>query len=246
MPDWIEANTEVATALFAALFASLGYFYRARQEKRENLKVALYWLLEIWHRVTILSWSSYDDFYDRLILRFRQRHPHLPFSDAEAAASKAHFIPILRNSLAAHAMANFDGFQNAYNEAVQSVARSNPVYAYKIRATSLKDRIAYLDTYFGAAFESVPNESSMSPFVKGMRGKVDDLSYADEVLDLEIIIRGLAWRISLSTYLETHRAIHARKAKLKKIEEARLDTAIDSLADEIRKYYPEARVGCGE
>lgn len=213
----VKQNPEISIALIGLLAALVGYFYRARTEERQNLREALYLLLEIWHRMTIVA---YQDF-DRFFLLFRERllvlHPDAQFTKEQFDAAKAHFIPILQRTATGHALKDFSGLQDAYKKVVQLTARSNPVYAFRVESVSGTSKLlALIDEYLKEAFAPFDDEGGVSAQVsEQLKSTVHFAVTENMTRDLQNDLLGLAARISVWTLLDVVLVIRSRRKKLK-------------------------------
>lgn len=213
---WLEQHHELAIAILSPLLLAVGYLYRGRVERRANLREALYLLLEIWHRLGLVSAVDFEEMAEKLISRMRALFPGESISEVEVLVAKAHFLPILRRLIRAHALSDVEGLQDAYQKVVLLVARSHPVYAYKLEsASSVKKRLAFVDQYLVEAFGSLDAQGEdASAFIAKLRERVSSHSERDAMGELEGHLRGLAWRVSLTSLIGVHRLIRRRRLTL--------------------------------
>lgn len=213
---WIEQHHELAIAILSPLLLVLGYFYRVRVEKRANLREALFLLLEIWHRMGLAAAIASEDLVAALVARIKSHIPNATISEAEIQAAKEHFLPIVNRLLREHALSDLDGLQDAYKKVVVLVARSHPVYAYKLEsASSIKKRLSFLDQYLDEAFQPVGAQvDSQSAFIGKLREQVNRHAEENVVAEMEGRLRGLAWRVSLFSLLDVHLLIGKRRRSL--------------------------------
>lgn len=236
--NWLETYPEVSAAVVGAACVAVGYIYRARTERRENLKDALYLLLEIWHRLSILTAQSPEKLFGSLAERFHVLYPDLPFSKDQLEASKAHFIPILQRTLIATALDDFNDLQTAFKTAVQLVARSNPVYAYRIESvSSTRKRLSHIAQYLEEAFGPLEAEGGEAVNVsKKVKQCINELVQGDATKDMEEDLRGLALRISVCTYIDVILVMkRRRKLLLKGPDVDRFDEVIKKIVSELQK-----------
>jgi len=214
--DWAQQHHELVIAVLSPVLLAFGYFYRARMEKRSNLREALYLLLEIWHRMSALSVRSSEGMVDAIADRIRALFPTAVISDTEMLATKAHFIPIFTKAVRGHSLADVEGLQDAYGKVVRLVARSHPVYAYRLESASrIKRRLAFLDQYLLEAFQ--PFDQQQNPtavFAAKLRDQLNSYAEQDVIGDLEKSLRGLALRVSVWSFLGTHLLIKRRRRTL--------------------------------
>ena len=223
--NWAMQHPELTIAILSPALLALGYFYRVRVEKRSNLREALYLLLEIWHRVSVLSARSPESMIETLAERMRALYPTANISETEMQATKAHFIPILRRLIRGHALSDMEGLQDAYTKVIHLVARSHPIYAYRLEsAMTVKKRFAFLDQYLDEALQPLDVQGGQaSVFAAKLRERIGDHAGKDATLDLEKSLRGLAWRVSFASLVEVHRLIKKRRNLLVTDSAAEID-----------------------
>jgi hypothetical protein len=202
--DWIQANPQLAVALTGTFFAVVGYYYRAWREKQENLREALYLLLEIWHRSSAVSNAPIKKLFDVLIARIRVRIPDVPFSEQEEAATRAYFSPILERTIQSHAMDGIEGLHGAYDKVIQLISRTDPLFAYDLdSASSTKRRLAFLDEYLQEAFGALHAQGGAArPFTDSIRVVLKDEAHKDAMNQLEKNLRRLGARLGPLTWLK--------------------------------------------
>lgn len=239
-----EAVATLVVAGVGVLAASAGYFYRARVEKHQNLCEALYLLLEVWHRMTRVTYLQVDQAFDLLIARLRALHPEAVFSDTEVETWRAHFVPHLRSALTAQAHRELPELQADYQKLVKLIARSDPVYAYRVKSVSrMSERIAYIHQYLTCAFP-MPGEAQpvMEDFVGRIKNAAISAVNEEETRDLERDLRGLALRVGIGTYLKVVVLILERRFKLARVSPAAVDDLIKTrLEPMIKDLLEQAR-----
>lgn len=219
----------VAAAVFVALCATTAYLYQRIQDRRGNLKEALYLLLEIWHRITLLAnESSIDLLLNRIFEGVKQRLPQLRFDDAEVKAAAGNAKPVLQNLIRSRALEGFENVQDAYAQVIKLISKSDPIFAYRLEsAMSIKQRLALLDT---ALKDAMPLTLDQPPVVAALAASVTDrlrtTANTDSMQELEAALRSLTWRISLWSYFLVRREIKKRAKQL-----ATPDSEIFNLVD---------------
>ena len=160
--------------------------------------------------------SSWFDAIEKLVERMRALFPSATISEEEMRTMKAHFIPILQRLVQEHALMDMDGLQDAYKKVVLLVARSHPVYAYKIESASgAKKHLAFLDSYFSEAFQPTGADGGdVGALVNNMRERIDFNAKKAEVKKIESLLKGLAWRVGFTSLCEVHQLIRKRRASL--------------------------------
>lgn len=214
--NWFVANPGLSAALLGIVAAIFGYFYRARSERKDNLKEALYLLLEIWHRMTMLSYNSHDQLVDSLLARFRKLYPNVTISHEQIQASKNQLVPALQRILTEQALSDFGGFQDAYKRVVRLIARSKPVYAFRLESVSgTRQVLESIDRYMNEAAPTSELMSAPSAILSNqLKRSVQDTLSSAAVFNMEKDILGLAFRISVWTWLDAARTIRRRRKRL--------------------------------
>jgi len=229
--EWIGAHKEIFVAVLGALCVAIGYWFRLRTERRQNLREALHLLLEIWHRVGVLTARSPHDSIDVLATKISERFPGITMSPGEVAATKAHFVPILLSHLRALALEDVDTLQKDYLRAVSLIARSHPVYAYRLEASArIKHRLQFLDGYLADAYAPLEQQGGTSGVVLStMRDRLAAYVHEDQLQDIEDGLRGLALRVSLLTWIEVRLLIRKRRQLLATTPDREVGEYVDSV-----------------
>jgi hypothetical protein len=229
--DFLELHSALVIAILGPIFLATGYFYRAGLEKRSNLREALYLLLEIWHRISMVATRSPEALLDTLADRIRVRFPGADFSEAQLRATKAHFSPILRKLVRGSALADVEGLQEAYAKVVRLVARSHPIYAYKLESASrVRRRLAFLDQYLTEAFASLDQEGGQAgAFAAKLRECLNSHAEQDATKELQKGLRGLAWRVGAMSWLDIQLLIRRRRRELAHTSSEEIDQLFDEI-----------------
>lgn len=229
--EWIEKHPELAVAILGPLFLATGYLIRVRAERHQNLREALYLLLELWHRVSILTYRTPEEVVDTFVSRLRVRVPNAVMSEGEVAATKAYFSPVLGRLLRSHALADFEGLQAAYVKVIGLVARTHPVYAYELEASSkTQKRLTFLDEYLDAAYSPLEQQGGVAAALTArLRRHVVSHVERDSATELEHALRGLAFRVGVLTSFQVHLLIRKRHRRMKESTASEIDELIDSV-----------------
>lgn len=174
--------------------------------------------------MSLSSASASEDLIERMISRIRVLFPQVAPPELEIEAAKEHFLPLINKLLREHAFSDFEGLQDAYKKVIALVARSHPVYAYKLEsASSIRKRLAFLDQYFAQAFQPAAGQSSSTaPLVHKLREKVGRLAEKDVLKEMEGRLLGLSWRVSIPSLLSVLLLIRKRRRSLN-VDLAELD-----------------------
>ena len=232
--DWIYSHPKLVIAGTSLLSIPIGYWLRWRQEKRDNLREALYLLLEIWHQITVLSIKSIDKDIDVFFERLRTRFPQEDISDVDEKAFKSHLSSVLLHILKGRALEEFDGMQDAFSKVVNLISRTNPVYAYQLDSvSSIKQRLSAIDEYFQSTLPMYDSsDENTRAFAERVRHKIVSRAETDEGLELEKKIGSLAIRVGIFTWLRAVKVINRRKKTLESSIYDDMDE-IDALLDEL-------------
>lgn len=179
---WLKNNPEIAAVIIALIGTAVGYIYRARSEKRENLCEALYLLLEIWYRFSLQSKVSLSNVFESLSEKLKEISPDIIISDQDIKASHAYFGPIIQNILKTNAQEDFDGVREAYARVIKLVSKSDPIFAYRLEsASSIQKRLTSLDQYFKDALSPLTEKQFITDtFSQRLQTRLEDYSRCDE------------------------------------------------------------------
>lgn len=209
--DLIAAHPRIFAAVVVPLCFAIGYFYRLRREKRENLREALYILLEIWHRVTALSKVAFDKEFKVLFGEMKKHFPNENISDEQVAALKEYISPILLSNLHGMILSDYGSFEGAYLDAVKKVSKDDPILAYKVSSASKTRKcLTFMDKYLDEALSPLEEKRSIG-FSSLLKKHVQSYVKKDLIVDLENNMKSLSRRISIFAYFEVYTVIRKRR-----------------------------------
>jgi hypothetical protein len=105
---------------------------------------------------------------------------------------------------------------NTYARVVGLVARSHPVFAFRLDSSSTKKRLAFPDQYLLEALRPLDHQGSpASEFAQSLRQQLSAHAERDAVAKLEESLLGLARRVSIFSLIEVHLLIRERHKRLK-------------------------------
>jgi len=238
--NWIDQHKEIAAAVFAILTGVVGYFYRASKERRNNLRQALYLLLEIWHRMNVLSAKSPIEMIDMMVDRISHLFPKMIISDDELQAIKLHFPPILKKILRDQVLSDVDRLYGAFVDVVRLIAQSHPIYAYKLEiASTMKSRLGFLTQYFAEAFKPLHQEGGQSnAFASILTDGIMCHAERDLAKEMEVGLRGLSIRIGIVSFFEILWLIRRRHKEIDYKLKDQIDVYLMKISQEpeIRKF----------
>lgn len=244
MIDLITAYPKLFLGIFTPLLLVLGYFYRVRIEKKKNKKLALYLLMEIWHRMSVFYRQDFDDIFEKFLNEIKKKLPGQQISDEEISTSKVQFLPIISDLINNSALSDLEDYQERYQQAVSLISEDDPIFAYKISsASNTKKFLAAIDAYINkslAAFETAEEDKILAGILKkNLTGNIN----LDAIQDLEKHIKHLAMKISIITYFKSISAIKKRKKNLQTIddetvEEIMAKILMPSIHEYVKKSNP--------
>ncbi len=220
MFDWVLSLQGLLVAVVSSVLVSAGYLIRARIDNRKNRKLALYSLLEIWHRLSVFYIDDFDPIFDRIMREMQRHFPLEDFSSSSTADAKAAINPILLRISREAALSDVDGYSDSYQGAIQLVASDDPILAYRFSsASSTKKLLGMMDDYFESVLSTLETTSSEGSLFGTMRDTVTNRLLAESIKGLEADIRRLSWKISLGTFVESCMAIRRRKKNLEESDD---------------------------
>ncbi len=229
---WIEANPELAVTLAGVVAAIVGYYYRSWREQQDNLREALYLLLEIWHRSSAVLNSTVKGRLGVMVERLKARFPEVSISEEEQAAAHAHFVPILERTMRLHVMDGIESLNGAYDRVVQLISRSDPLLAYDLDSASItKRRLAFIDQYLREAFQPLEGEGGQAEIFadslcEGIKGKVE----TETLEEFEKNIKRLSRKLGLVAWVKVIVRIRRRHHVLARCPKTEV---VDRLLEEL-------------
>lgn len=221
MLELIRSNPKIVIGIVTPLLLAIGYFFRTRWESKKNRKLALYSLMEIWHRVSVFYKSDFDDVFDKLVDELRKYYPQEEMSNESTEAAKAVLTPILLRATRQTAFSDLDGYIDSYQEAISLIASDDPIPAYRIScASNTRKILEFLDNYLGQVLTGLKEPTARSPLFDVLRDSMTEQMQVNSLKDLESDIKRLSIRVSLHTYLATIRVIRKRKRWVERVDDA--------------------------
>ena len=231
MIDFIDFDKSLLIGILSPFLLAVGYFYRSRKENKRNRKLALYTLLEIWHRVSIFYRKDFDDAFDLVFIELRKQFPNERITEVEIEASKAHFSPLITEILRTTALSGLTGYQDKYQDVISLISEDDPIFAYKISAASKTKRfLGFLDSYFEKTLESIENGSAESQHLaETLKSHMAEHAKLDCINDLEADIKILSFKVSIYTWLSCIYTIKKRRKSLKSIENHEVEALVKNI-----------------
>lgn len=231
MFEFISSYPKLFLGVFTPLIMGLGYFYRARKDKSENLKKALYIILEIWHRMAILYRRNCDDYFDVLIAELMKKVPEEGVTEEDYKAMKEHFTPILMKHLHKAAFSDIEHYQDSFDEAVKLISINDPFFAYHIGSGGkTKKYLDSLDCYLEDALKPFENNGGDSlAFSNTLKGHMSEHASLGILSGLEDDIKRLSYRIGVMAFIQSFFVIRKRKSRLQAIETEEISDMVNNL-----------------
>lgn len=249
MIEFLSNHPKLFLGIFTPLALAIGYFYRARKGKSENLKKALYILLEIWHRMAILYRKDFDSFFDAITAEIMKKAPEEEFTEEQRKASKEHFTPLLINTIQTAAFSDIEHYQESFDEAVKLIAINDPFFAYDIGSGGkTKKFLKTLDSYLEDALKPLEDEGGDSVILSNtLKDHMSSHASLDALTDLEKDISRLSFRVGVIAYVKAFSVIRKRKNRLqgfttKEVREL-VDTVLFPALEEFNKQRKGGKTG---
>lgn len=225
--DLTNIDSKLLIGVITPILFAIGYLYRSRKESIKNRKVALYILLEIWHRISVFYRKDFDDVFEQIIREIKRQFPSENISESEISASKAHFTPILIETARGIALSDLDGYQERYQEAVSLISSDDPIFAYKISSASkTKKFLKFLDSYLEKSLAPIEENEIGSVLSKSLKSHMTKHAELDSIKDLESDIRRLSLKVGVLTFLSSAWLIRKRKSNLAKIGSGEVENLV--------------------
>lgn len=227
MLELINSNPTLTLGIASPLFLAFGYLYRAKNENKKNKKLALYSLMEIWHRMSTFYIRNIDDLYERVMNSLTKKYPYIEFSKQDLELGKAHFVPLILKSLRDTSSFDLNNYQDKYQDAICLIASDDPIFAYKISSASSVDKfLNMIGTYMDSSLEGITDDVEGSILSSVLKETMTEHVEIDTIKELELNIKALARKISFGTYLTSAITIYQRERKLTKIMNEKIDEIV--------------------
>ncbi|KUJ73977.1 hypothetical protein AVO42_00725 [Thiomicrospira sp. XS5] len=230
MIDFTSIYNNILIAVLSPALFAIGYLYRSRKENLKNRKIALYILLEIWHRISIFYKKNFDDVFDQIVSEIKEQFPREDISENEIRESKNYFTPILMEKVREMALSDLDNFQEKYQEAVSLISSDDPIFAYKIgSASETKKFLKFLDSYLEKSFSPIEENDIGNKLSQSLKTNMTRHAELRAIKDLETDIKKLSFKVSLSTYLSSIYTIRTRRKKLAKLKNSEVKNLVKNI-----------------
>ncbi|WCN10715.1 hypothetical protein [Marinomonas mediterranea] len=225
--DLTNIDSKLLIGVMTPILLAVGYFYRARKESIKNRKIALYILLEIWHRISVFYRKDFDDVFEQIIKEIKRQFPTENISESEICASKAYFTPILIEAARGIALSDLDSYQEKYQEAVSLISSDDPIFAYKISSASkTKKFLKFLDSYLERSLAPIEESEIGSMLSQSLKSHMTKHAELDSIKDLESDIRRLSLKVGVFTFFSSAYIIRKRRSNLATIESREVENLV--------------------
>ncbi|MCL2915740.1 hypothetical protein L2725_18455 [Shewanella corallii] len=225
--DLANIDSKVLIGLITPILLAIGYFYRARKENIKNKKIALYILLEIWHRISVFYRKDFDDVFEQVVKEIKRQFPDANISDSEISASKKHFTPILVETARGIALSDLENYQERYQEAISLISSDDPIFAYKITSASqTKKFLKFLDSYLEKSLAPIEENEIGNALSQSLKSHMTKHVEIDSIKDLESDIRKLSLKVSFFTFLSSVYIIRKRRSNLASIGSGEVENLV--------------------
>lgn len=231
MVEMLSFDTKIMIGILGPFLLAIGYFYRSRQESKKNKKIALYTLMEIWHRTSIFYVKDFDSYFKQLFLEIKRQFPNEKMTVEEIDMVKAHVMPILIETLRTSSLSDLDGYEQKYEDAILLIASDDPVFAYKLHSVSkTRDLLVSLDSYLNKSFKCIEkNRKAEESVLNIFKSHISEYAQIESIGDLESDIRRLSYNISLYTYFSCIKAIRRRRMRLGHIDNNEIENLVTNV-----------------
>lgn len=230
MLDLVKSYPMLVIGIVTPLLLAIGYFYRARRESKKNQKLALYSLMEIWHRMSVFYKSNFDDVFDKVMSEVQKHYPQEEFSNEGMDAAKAFMTPILIQTAREAAFSDLDGYLEKYQEAVSLIASDDPIFAYRINFASSTGKIlGCLDSYFRQILSGQESHEAGQAVFSFLRESMTERMQIESLKELESNIKQLSIKISFRTLLASVLAINKRKRMLDRMDDSLVNEMVSNV-----------------
>lgn len=230
MANIANIDGSLLIGILTPILLAIGYFYRSRKESIKNRKIALYILLEIWHRISAFRRTDFDDVFDKLFYEIKKQFPEENISVNDLKESKRHFTPILIENIREIAISDLDSYQDKYQEAVSLISSDDPIFAYKINSASkTKKFLKFIDSYLEQSLESIRENEIGNKLSQSLKSHLTKHTEIDSIKDLESDIRILSLKVGIFTYFSSAYIIRKRKGKLTKFDNGTIENLVKNV-----------------
>ncbi len=230
MVDLINIDNKLLIGILTPVLLAVGYFYRSRRENIKNRKIALYILLEVWHRISVFYRKDFDDVFDQLAIEIKKQFPAENISENDIRASRNYFTPILIETARGIALSDFDDYQERYQEAVSLISSDDPIFAYKVgSASKTKKFLMFLDSYLARSLSPLEETGVGSKLSQSLKSHMTRSAELESIKDLESDIRKLSLKVSVFAYLSSAHLIKKRKNNISKIDNGELENLVKDI-----------------
>lgn len=230
--ELISQHPRISVAIITPTFLALGYLWRDRKEKRENLKAGLYILLEIWHKMSFVYKTDFSNGFDAVIKKVREKYPTENISNDKREEAIKHIELALEKVLKPQAISGIKVFMEPFHEAVKLIAKDDPFLAYHIgTSASVGECIALIDSYMNESLKPYieSNNEDDLKFYENLKKQSQSHFLSEMVKGLEQNISRLSYRISIYSFCRSFMVIANRKKSVKSLAKSDLDKMVDSI-----------------
>lgn len=231
MDDLLIIDTKVIVVIISTLALCLGYFYRWRIENKKNRKIALYYLLEVWHRLSIFSKTSFSEAFDELGVQLKLHLPDITFPPEELEQVKKHFDPILIAKTREVAASDLSDIEESFQEAIALIASDDPIFAYELNSSGkTKKLLSFIEDYINDSVnDPIDGVLDSEVFRTNLKSKMTDKAMMESVSDLESDILKLSAKISIFTYFRCKRVIKKRRDLIAEVDTSQIDELMQDI-----------------
>nr|WP_321239389.1 hypothetical protein [uncultured Tolumonas sp.] len=218
-------NNSMVVAVIGIMSAIIGYGYRARKENLKNRKLALFYLLEIWFRLSVFYKKSYDKEFEVLFVEIKKLIPNFNPSEEESAEVKESITPIIFQQSVKSSLSDYEGALNKLEKSIELLAQENPIIAYKLNtARDIFKAQEYLDGYLAEINKCeilddvISQKVITTEQIQDLQITVKHHQLLEITKNIEKNIINLAFHLSIFTLIQTMNVIHYRKRIINEVD----------------------------
>ncbi len=224
----LEFSSELIAALAGALAGSAGgviaYWWRNRRERQQSLNLCLFTLMDIWHRIEVLSTAEVQP----MLILLEQKATALGVSEEDINRVLADLKPQLHDAFEATLKGlvgiRFELIRDRYVDAVGLLAKEEPILAYALSGhEEFPERLTAIGVYFERFRPELESSNEADIAQRFVENKVTALLQEQIEKDLYEV----AWQAGLVRWANVRLGVRRRKVHFRKEWQARGAALLD-------------------
>lgn len=186
-------------------------------------------MLEIWHRLSVLTKVNFDLEFDELINELTRQIPEAELNEQQKTEVNKFFTPILIEKSHKTALSDFGTYTEAFDSAVFKLSKDLPFFAYRINSTSrIRKLFSFLDEYLEHALMPL-SEMGEKQAAHNLANEMHPKARNDALSDLEKDIKILSFEIGILEYIFALVVIRRRREILKKVDKSEIKNLVKEI-----------------